>query len=398
MLSFTTIILPEAKFSLWWKQPVTVLPVASILLVVVDSKDFAMPALGVQVVLVICCAFCISYFAYMDKIFKYTDHVSTAVEELHVVLNNTNHTHIILWWNKPKWLESYPSKCGNCSLTTDRKVFHKSSVVVFSLADRNIGSKPPVESRKRNQNQIWIAFSLETNVANSWNREYRNKHGINMFNWTWNYRPSADIFMPYGRVSKRFKPLSKNYSMIFQPWAVSHCNAHSLRDKFVEHMCICLQNKSIDIFGKCGPLKVSRSNFPSLLNNDYKFYLAFENAFCDDYITEKLFANYNNDIINVVRGKANYTRILPIGSFINTNDFGNINDLVRYMIKVSENETLYSSYLRHKDRFQASDNLKEQYTMSICDICRKLNDPYLERKIIVDTEKELGQCIKPGDV
>ncbi|XP_052771477.1 alpha-(1,3)-fucosyltransferase C-like [Mya arenaria] len=357
-----------------------------------------------QCVLFICCAIGISYYAYMVKIFKYTNQVSIAIEEVHVVLNNTNYTHILLWWNKPTWLESFPRKCGNCSLTTDRSFFYESSVVVFSLANGHIGSKPPVENIKRNQNQIWIAFSLETNVANSWNREYRNKHWTNMFNWTWNYRPSADIYMPYGRVSERLKPLSKNYSMIFQrkkkfaAWAVSHCNAHSLRDKFVENMRTCLQNKNIDIFGKCGPLKVSRSKFPTLLNNDYKFYLAFENAFCDDYITEKLFANYNNDIINVVRGKANYTRTLPIRSFINTNDFRNTNDLVHYMIKVSENETLYSSYLIHKDRFQALDDLKEQYKQSICDICRKLNDPYLERKIIVDIEKELGECIKPGDV
>ncbi|XP_052802470.1 alpha-(1,3)-fucosyltransferase C-like [Mya arenaria] len=267
-----------------------------------------------------------------------------------------------------------------------------------------MGKKPPVKIIKRNQNQIWIAFSLEANTLNLRNRNYANKYWRNMFNWTWNYRSSSDIFMPYGRVSKRQKPLSKNYSMIFQrknkfaAWAVSHCNAHSLRDKFVTQMNMCLQTKSIDIFGKCGRLKVSESELSNLIDNDYKFYLAFENAFCDDYVTEKIFANYNNDVINVVRGKANYTEIFPKDSFINTKDFRNTKDLVRFMIEVSENETLYSNFLIQKDEFQAWYTLEEQYKKSICDICRKLNDPDLKKKMIFDAVETLGQCIKPNDV
>ncbi|XP_052770632.1 alpha-(1,3)-fucosyltransferase C-like [Mya arenaria] len=349
-------------------------------------------------------AMIISYCVYMDPFLIFSNHVNNAAGVVHMVVKNTNTTHTILWWNLPEWLVRFPKKCGNCYVTTHKSVFDKSSAVVFSLANSNIGTHPPVEKINRNLNQIWIAFSLETNVANSWNREYRNKHWSYVFNWTWNYRPSADIYMQPGRVSERLKPLSKNYSLIFQrkkrfaAWAVSHCNAHSLRDKFVKNMRLYLKNKSIDIFGKCGPLKASKSEMPDLLNNDYKFYLAFENAFCDDYVTEKVFANYNNDIINVVRGKANYTKIFPEGSFINTNDYRNIYDLIRHMIEVSENETLYSSYLIQKDRVQVWYNREEEYRLSICDICRKLNDPYLAKKYIADTEKELGQCMKPSDI
>lgn len=50
----------------------------------------------------------------------------------------------------------------------------------------------------------------------------------------------------------------------------------------------------MDIYGSCGPLKCSRLNTKKcfqLLNQDYKFYLAFENSNCRDYITEKFYVN-----------------------------------------------------------------------------------------------------------
>ena len=70
----------------------------------------------------------------------------------------------------------------------------------------------------------------------------------------------------------------------------------------------------VDIYGACGPFRCARSSADkcfSLLvssiivwsrndeftwisqfqDNDYKFYLAFENSNCQDYITEKFFVN-----------------------------------------------------------------------------------------------------------
>jgi hypothetical protein len=55
----------------------------------------------------------------------------------------------------------------------------------------------------------------------------------------------------------------------------------------------------------------------------YKYYLAFENSICEDYVTEKLFRLYNTNfnIIPVVRGALNVKELLPPNTFISTLDY-----------------------------------------------------------------------------
>lgn len=53
------------------------------------------------------------------------------------------------------------------------------------------------------------------------------------------------------------------------------------------------QHLQVDVFGACGDLKCGKSHqdiecYSRLLRPNYKFYLAFENNLCEDYITEKV--------------------------------------------------------------------------------------------------------------
>jgi glycoprotein 3-alpha-L-fucosyltransferase len=71
---------------------------------------------------------------------------------------------------------------------------------------------------------------------------------------------------------------------------VSNCNDRNGRQQYAHEL---QKHIPVDIYGKCGTKKCPRytDTCYEMLDRDYKFYLAFENANCKDYITEKLFRN-----------------------------------------------------------------------------------------------------------
>jgi alpha-1,3-fucosyltransferase len=54
---------------------------------------------------------------------------------------------------------------------------------------------------------------------------------------------------------------------------------------------------------------------------NYKFYLAAENSLCPDYVTEKFYRGFLNDVVQVVYGGADYSHYAPPHSYINIADF-----------------------------------------------------------------------------
>jgi alpha-1,3-fucosyltransferase len=108
-----------------------------------------------------------------------------------------------------------------------------------------------------------------------------------------------------------------------------------------------------------------------MLESKYKFYLSFENSFCDDYVTEKFFKVLNYDMIPIVLGGGNYSKFAPAKSFIDAKDFKSIADLAEHIKYLDKNETAYSEYFEWKTHFR----VVSDYSRVFCQLCQALNDP-----------------------
>lgn len=152
-------------------------------------------------------------------------------------------------------------------------------------------------------------------------------------------------------------------------WFVSHCNTFSGREKLVKELQSFID---VDVYGKCGPLDCPRNSDKcyNMLNTTYKFYLSFENTFCVDYVTEKLYNAIQNFVIPVVFSGAEMSRFLPPKSYINVEDFENVEDLANYLIFLSENPKEYIKYFWWKSHY----SIKNREQSLLCEICRKLSN------------------------
>ena len=104
----------------------------------------------------------------------------------------------------------------------------------------------------------------------------------------------------------------------------------------------------IDVYGRCGqPCPGDYASCLDLLK-PYKFYFAFENTDCRDYVTEKYWRVLERGQIPVVAWKHSMEGLVIPGSYINVYDFKDLDSAGKHIKKVSENRTLYNSYFKWK--------------------------------------------------
>ena len=67
--------------------------------------------------------------------------------------------------------------------------------------------------------------------------------------------------------------------------------------------------------------------------------MAFENALCPDYVTEKFFRTLKLPVVPIVMGGDNYRGVVPAdNAFIDVNDFKSVRDLTDYMKYLDGNQ------------------------------------------------------------
>ena len=319
-----------------------------------------------------------------------------------------------------------PCEEDRCQITFDRRLRNFSDAVLV----HNAGTYDPkfdIEEAKRNRPtaQRWVFYSKESPVVAG-----VGTRADGVYNWTATYRRDSDFFVPYGSyapleiqtkpaagdVTHEQVPLNKrtktaeefaeqadenvNYAKGKDKMATfgnsKHCNQKGARFSFVSAL---MKHIDISLYGNCATMFESNNTWQcprrnGQIDNDcaeelqrHKFYLAFENSLCVDYITEKYWRNsLERGLVPVVLGGAQYDPELVIpGSFINVADFNSVKDLADYLKYLDKNDTAYNQYFQWKTKYKVV-----KYNFWLCQLCKALHDPTKPAKIYHKISEFMG--------
>ena len=205
-----------------------------------------------------------------------------------------------------------------------------------------------------------------------------------IFNWTATYRKDSDFFVPYGAYVEA-EPIASgeeawNFALNRDKMAAFGASSHCTGQRFAFVRAL-MKHIPVSVFGKCAPDldPAQKWHCPHNLGQGcakelarHKFYLAFENSNCKDYLTEKYWRNsLQRNLVPVVLGGSGYGPDLAIpGSFINAADFDSVKALADYLKYLDKNDTAYNAYFEWKRKYKV---VKYQYWF--CGLCKALHDP-----------------------
>ena len=191
--------------------------------------------------------------------------------------------------------------------------------------------------------------------------------------------PLTDIDVPNGKtvaMKTSYTPLTKDDLKLktkMAAWLVSNCRPISQRKNYVTELAKYI---NVDIYGGCGDLKCQKGSacMEKTIQPKYKFYLAFENSMCKDYITEKAWNTLTYDIVPVVLGGGNYTKYLPPHSFIDVRDYESPFHLAQYLKYLDSNPKEYVRYFAWKANYVIQCLGDQRGMCHICDLCAIIYD------------------------
>ncbi|XP_059047184.1 4-galactosyl-N-acetylglucosaminide 3-alpha-L-fucosyltransferase 9-like [Achroia grisella] len=335
-----------------------------------------------------------------------------------------NKTFVVLIWKYWNWLKSrhiqnYNSKrndpleyCSvkNCKFTGENNQLGTADAVVIHMQH---GLIP--DGKNRNTNQRWIFLNDESPLHSFTMAKVKPKLSdlANIFNWSMTYRSDADIPVPYGRTISLKEPLADNLTSdtlaeLIPNWNKKRRDIHAVvlisncvswRMEYLKK----LQNFiDIDIIGKCSTLnkKTCPGHFKSDCDmlSEYIFYFSFENSFCSQYLTEKIFQNaYSKGAIPVILGPSieDCEQLLPPMSYIHTDNFDTPEKLASELIHISQNNETIFRYHRWRNDFEVVNEHGYFGTKSYhyCRVCEALN--YNDDSPTVYDEESLRLFLDP---
>lgn len=218
---------------------------------------------------------------------------------------------------------------NNCYMTDDASYFNdilKFEVILFNVLYTKHDLELP---HTRSESQTYVLVGLEPAGIHKVNVKM-NK----FFNIAWTYKLDSDVVFPYIAIKNECDDIigpKKNMhwidikdmnetslyvknklrkKRIAAAWFASNCDAPNGRLDFVRllHRELEKYGQRVDTYGMCGNMWCPGDECYAVIESTYYFYLAFENSFSEDYVTEKILTALEHFVVPVVYGGANYTR------------------------------------------------------------------------------------------
>jgi len=316
-----------------------------------------------------------------------------------VILFYTRYLGSITWpriseTSQLKEIDGTACNAGPCSVTYNKNKMNESDAVVFH---EPFLPTPEILQKLRkhvSSKQIWI-----------WNlREppyHLTQHSLsymNIFNWTCTYSPKSEVYDPIFHIipTEDNEPEFESSKLV----GYNNSNTNKTHDRFNKDFASkkskmvftainnCLKSRlellrelkkyvSIDVYGRCGK-HVGDSQLPkckrfskscSSIMNKYKFSFSMENSYCDYYVTEKYYQNgLQYGLVPIVLGGAVYNdpMVALNHSFIDIENFENLQSLGTYLNYLNTNDTAYNEYFWWRTKYKVTRRSKA------CAICKRL--------------------------
>nr|AAI63176.1 Zgc:195147 protein [Danio rerio] len=285
---------------------------------------------------------------------------------------------VIVWWSPLTGELGRLGECGHnrCFFTVNKSYYSHAQTEAFLFygTDFSIESLP----LPRHKQHQWALFHEESPKNNY---KLFHKPLITQFNHTATFSRHSHLPLTTQHLEDintltaqtHLLPLSyKNHlrqTLAPVVYVQSDCDPPSDRDTYIREL---MQHIQVDSYGQCLHNKdlpphlrdstaMDDQDFYKILAQ-YKFILAFENAVCDDYITEKLWRPLKLGVVPVYYGAPNIHMWLPDNqSAIVVNPNEPPKKLAQYLKRLDKNDWEYLKYLewKHKREITNINLLKE---------------------------------------
>ncbi|XP_041916264.1 alpha-(1,3)-fucosyltransferase 10 isoform X1 [Alosa sapidissima] len=292
-----------------------------------------------------------------------------------IARSSEGHYPVIVWWSPLIGEQGRLGECGRnrCFFTVNRSYYALPSTHAFLFygTDLNIESLP----LPRQEHHHWALFHEESPKNN-----YKLFHEpvITLFNHTATFSQHSHLPLVTQHLQSldsltshiHLVPLAqKNHlrARVLAPvvYVQSDCDPPSDRDVYVAKL---MRYIPVDSYGQClhnrdlpahlqESTAMDEQGFYDILAR-YKFILAFENAICDDYITEKLWRPLKLGVVPVYFGAPNVRQWLPSNrSAVVVNPDTPPERLAEYLKRLDENDEEYLTYLEWKRKREVTNEV-----------------------------------------